>query len=219
MSNITWVCEIGSNHKGVMAIAYEMIRQAALANPSGVCKFQFRDPHDPIRGMPMHNASELAEACDHYGMEMMASIFSFEALELAKSVGMNRYKIAYQMKNSGLAGAIMREGKETFASGIENGRINQNVRGIACVSCYPTYPRDMWMPDSFGDKPGEFYGYSSHMHGISDKLIAVARGAQYIEAHVTLSKVERTIKDNAFSLSFDEFAQMASIGREMARLI
>ena len=210
-----FVAEIGSNHKGVMAIAHEMIRQSALAG-ADIAKFQFRDPHDPIRGMPMHNATQLADWCDHYGIEFMASIFSFEALELAKSVGMNRYKIAYQMKNSGLAGAIMREGKETFASGIEN---NQNVRGIACVSCYPTYPRDMWMPDSFGDKPGEFYGYSSHMHGISDAILACARGARYIEKHVTLNKTEMTIKDNHFALSFEEFQAMAFIGMEMARLI
>ena len=71
------------------------------------------------------------------------------------------------------------------------------------------------MPEKFD----EYYGYSSHMHGIADALIAVSRGAKYIEKHVTLSKTERTIKDNAFSLSLDEFAQMVSIGTEMARLV
>ena len=213
-----WVAEIGSNHKGVLAIAHEMIRQSALAG-ADIAKFQFRDPHDPIRGLAINNASQLADWCDHYGIELMASIFSFEALELAKSIGMNRYKIAYQMKDSGVADAVIREGKETFASGMENGCVNQNVRGIACVSCYPTYPRDVWIPDDFSDRPGEYYGYSSHVHGIADALIAISRGAKYIEKHVTLDKTECSIKDNAFALSFDEFRAMASIGTEMARLL
>ena len=88
-----FVAEIGSNHKGVLAIAHEMIRQSALAG-ADIAKFQFRDPDDPIRGLAMHNASQLVSWCEHYGIEFMASVFSFPALELARSLGLPRIKIA-----------------------------------------------------------------------------------------------------------------------------
>ena len=209
-----FVAEIGSNHRGEMAIAHEMIRQAALAS-ADIAKFQFRDPDDPIRGLAIRNASQLADWCDHYGIRFMASIFSFEALELARSLGMPQLKIANSVaiSNPVLCDAIAEGPEEVFVS--HGGYKYPNWKNIFVVPVYPTYPDMVRMPDKFD----EFYGYSSHVHGLGDKLIAVARGAQYIEAHVTLSKTEQTIKDNWFSLSFSEFAHMASIGREMERLL
>ena len=65
MSKILFVAEIGSNHKGVPAIAHEMIRQSALAG-ADIAKFQFRYPEDPIRGLAIRNPSQLASWCDHY---------------------------------------------------------------------------------------------------------------------------------------------------------
>ena len=210
-----WVAEIGSNHKGVMAIAHEMIRQAALAG-ADIAKFQFRDPDDPIRGLAINNAGQLASWCDYYGIEFMASVFSFGALELARKLGLSRLKIANSVAchNPVLCDAIADGPEEVFVS---HGDYNySNWHRIFVVSRYPTYPDDVLIPKEFGDK---WFGYSSHVHGYADALIAVARGARYVEKHVTLNKTERTIKDNAFSLSFDEFAQMVSIGREMERLL
>ncbi|GAG08570.1 unnamed protein product, partial [marine sediment metagenome] len=81
--------EIGSNHKGIPALAFEMIR---LAKQSGadIAKFQLLKPDDPIRGMPMHNIEKLVEWCDHFEIEFMASVFSHEAIELAERVAMKR---------------------------------------------------------------------------------------------------------------------------------
>ena len=209
-----WVAEIGSNHKGVPAIAHEMIRQSALAG-ADIAKFQFRDPLDSIRGLPMRAASDLVSWCEHYGIEFMASVFSFPALELARSLGLPRIKIANSVARHDpvLCDEIASGSEEVFVS--HHKYKFPNWKNIFVVPSYPTYPNMFQMPDKFD----EFYGYSSHMHGIADALLAVARGAQYIEKHVTLNKTERTIKDNAFSLSFDEFAQMAAIGREMCRFV
>ena len=49
--------------------------------------------------------------------------------------------------------------------------------------------------------------------------MAVARGARYIEKHVTLDPTEESIRDNAFSSTPDEFAEMVRVGREMERLL
>ena len=210
-----WVAEIGSNHKGVPAIAFEMIRQAALAG-ADIAKFQFRDPEDPIRGYAMRSASQLAGWCEHYGIEFMASIFSSEALDVARKLGMPRLKIANSVAKHDpvLCDEIADGPEEVFVS---HGDYSfSNWHRLFVVPRYPTYPDELVIPEEFGDK---WYGYSSHVHGYADALIAIARGARYIEKHVTLDKTERTIKDNAFSLSFGEFSQMVSIGTEMARLI
>ena len=214
MSKILFVAEIGSNHKGIPAIAYEMIRQSALAG-ADIAKFQFRDPRDLIRGMPIQAASQLVSWCEHYGIEFMASVFSFEALELVRSLGVPRIKIANSVAchDPVLCDEIASGPEEVFVS--HHKYKFPNWKNIFVVPSYPTYPNMFQMPEKFD----EFYGYSSHMHGIADALLAVSRGAQYIEKHVTLNKTERTIKDNAFSLSFGEFSQMVSIGTEMARLL
>ena len=90
-----------------------------------------------------------------------------------------------------------------------------NWKNVFVVPKYPTYPDMFQMPEKFD----EYYGYSSHMHGIADALVAVARGAKYIEKHVTLDKTEESIKDNHFALSFREFRAMVFTGTEMARLV
>ena len=211
-----FVAEIGSNHKGVPAIAYEMIRQSALAG-ADIAKFQFRDMGtDNIRGMPMRCARQLVGWCEYHEIEFMASVFSFEALELARKLGLPRIKIANSVARHDpvLCDAIADGPEEVFVS---HGDYSfNNWHRLFVVPRYPTYPDELVIPEVFGDK---WYGYSSHVHGYADALIAIARGAQYVEKHVTLNKTERTIKDNSFSLSFDEFAQMVSIGTEMARLV
>jgi len=210
-----FAAEIGSNHKGIPALAFEMIRQAKLAG-ADIAKFQLRDPDDPIRGMPMHNIERLMEWCNHFDIEFMASVFSHGAIEVAESAGMKRYKIAYSIavEKPDIVQAVAALGKEVFIS--HGGYDWPNFKKLFVVAEYPTYPEDMVMPPMFG---GEWWGYSSHMHGFADALIAIARGAQYIEKHVTLDKTEASIKDNHFALSFAEFADMVRVGREMGRLI
>lgn len=206
--------EIGSNHKGIPALAFEMIR---LAKQSGadIAKFQLLKPDDPIRGMPMHNIEKLVEWCDHFEIEFMASVFSHDAIDLAERVAMKRYKIAYitAVERPDIVESVAALGKEVFISSSAYGY--SHFRKLFVVAEYPTYPSSVYIP-SFGDT---WYGYSSHVHGISDKLIAIARGAKYVEAHVTLDKTEESIRDNAFALSFDEFRRTVDIGREMARLV
>lgn len=213
-----FVAEIGSNHKGIKSLAFEMIRQAA-ASGADIAKFQLGRPgDDPIRGIDEW-AFDLEEYCFHFGIEFMASLWTRQSFDLAQDVGMKRYKLAHQMKDPAIIAPVWESGKEVFHSGVTNGVVHQNVMGIYCQDKYPLYPRDLKMPDRFSRLPGEHYGYSSHMHGFADALIAIARGAQYIEKHVTLDKTEESIKDNSFALSFDEFAEMVRVGREIGALL
>lgn len=226
-----WVAEIGSAHKGSKAQAFEMIRQAKKAGAT-IAKFQLgwtpeieqKWGNSPMPRRPDRKgvsvryiddwAEDLAKWCKDLEIEFMASIWSMDALETARSVNMKRYKIAHQMDDKDLITEMVSDGKDIFTS------LDLNRMGILfpifCSPDYPAYPPLDHIVNRFEET--HYFGYSSHMHGYADALIAVARGAQYIEKHVTLNKADTTLRDNAFALNFDEFAEMVSIGNEMARL-
>ena len=217
--------EIGSNHKGIPALAFEMIRQAKWAG-ADIAKFQLGHPQDDvIRGMPNKYAHELMGWCQFHGIEFMASLFSRDAIRTAREIKQRRYKLASRVAfkhhshedYDQFFATLLEDGKEIFVS---DGTVPDahGVHKLWCVAQYPTYPEDMIMPQWFGNGV-YWWGYSGHLHGYADALIAIARGAQYIEKHVTLDKTEESIKDNHFALSFDEFGQMVDIGREMGRLV
>ena len=92
------------------------------------------------------------------------------------------------------------------------------MRYVFCKSSYPTYPGELaTLPDSFG--PGGYYGYSDHLHGIEGCLLAVARGAKYIEKHFTLNKTSKAVtRDHVLSADPSEFLDLTRLGRPLARL-
>ena len=220
-----WVAEIGSNHGGSKALAYELIRQARLSGAT-IAKFQFgwtaeaqskyAGEYDSRRFVDDW-AQDLKKWCDDLDIELMASIWSMEGLEVARSVGMKRYKIAHQIEDRALLDAILSDGKQVFWSNepIDNRVGVELVVSIRADSSYPSYK--MNVPNDFSASFDK--GYSSHMHGIADALIAVSRGAHYIEKHFSLSNYAGFPKDAAFSLTPPEFRQMVDIGNEIARLL
>jgi N,N'-diacetyllegionaminate synthase len=234
-----WVAEIGSMHKGNKDLAYELIRQAAQAGAT-IAKFQFGWTEDAQLAMglkpnPVRFVDEWAEDldkwCDSFGIELMASIWSREGLGTARRVYMNRYKIAAQKAGDyELCGAIYDDGKQVFVSldrhsqyaEFHQSRVNE-PHLIWCKSKYPTYPENIATTDDYPGMPNfidtAWYGYSDHMHGIEPCLLAVARGAQYIEKHFCLDKTDLTVRDTVFSATPDEFAEMVRIGNGIRRLL
>ncbi len=223
-----FVAEIGLNHDGNFDLAYELIREAKYAG-ADIAKFQFgwRDRPDEINFIDEKRAEQLKHWCDYWDIEMMASIITPEALELAHHIRLDRYKIASRtvVDKPELCKRILSEGKETFISlGMWDknefpfGEPNEKLHYIYCLSKYPSYPEDMrGMPKIFN--PHEFYGYSDHMHGIEACLLAISRGALYIEKHFTLNKTSQVIRDHVLSATPDEFKQLTEIGRRMHKLL
>ncbi len=220
-----FVAEIGSAHKGIKSLAYEMIRQFSQAGAT-ICKFQLGHDNPPthsreedsiqyIRAAPMMWVEDLAQWCNDFGVEFMASIWSQEGLDAARSVNMKRYKIAHQMwDNEEFRDIILADGKETLISVPSGASIPASLLGIEdkllhVSGGYPSY--SYWYSDLY-------YGYSSHMHGIADALMAIRDGALLVEKHVTLDKTEESIKDNSFAISPQEFATMVKLGKEIHRL-
>jgi N,N'-diacetyllegionaminate synthase len=223
-----FVAEIGLNHDGNFDLAYELIRQAKEAG-ADIAKFQFgwRNKPDEINHIDHARARQLREWCDYWGIEMMASVITEEALELAREIGLGRYKIASRTVNDNpdLCQAILADGRETFVSlGMWDGTTfpfgapTDRLRYVYCRSKYPTYPEDLTgMPPSFST--AGWYGYSDHQHGIEACLLAVSRGAAYIEKHLTLNRTSKVIRDHVLSATPPQFAELTRHGAAIGRLV
>lgn len=215
------VVEVGSLHKGDPSLAYEYIRRTAEAG-ADIAKFQLGWPkEDALRHIDPW-AVFLAESCAFFGVEFMASLWSLEGLNLARMLKMRRYKVSHQVASATdpevkrLFAAILSDGKETFISAPPpvRGTI-QNARWLYCVPKYPAYPLDLQIPGGMGDDC-EYYGYSSHTHGIADSLIAVARGALYLEKHVCLDR-ELVTRDASYAITFEELAELVRLSKQIER--
>jgi sialic acid synthase SpsE len=223
-----FAAEIGLNHDGNFNLAYELIRQAKQSG-ADIAKFQFgwRNKPDEINHIDDARARQLRSWCDYWGIEMMASIITDDAFDMARRVGLDRYKIASRTvgDNPALCKKILAESRETFvALGMWDGETfpfgppTDRLRYVYCRSKYPTYPEDLTgMPASFSAE--SWYGYSDHQHGIEACLLAVARGAQYIEKHLTLNRASTVIRDHVLSATPDEFADLTRHGGAVARLV
>ena len=224
-----FVAEIGMNHNGNFDLAHELIRQAKGAG-ADVAKFQFgwRDRPDEINHITPERAQALKRWCEFAEIEMLASIITEDALDLAHHVGLDRYKIASRtvIDKPDLCERILAEGKPTYVSlGMwtgagfpfgdpEPGRLHY----IYCRSEYPAQPWSMsGMPARFS--PEAYFGYSDHLLGIEGCVLAVARGAEFIEKHFTLDKASAVIRDHVLSATPAEFRQLTDIGRPLARLV
>ena len=222
-----FVAEIGMNHDGNFDLAYELIRQAKFAG-ADIAKFQFgwRDKPGEINQIDLDRAQQLKAWCEYLEIEMLASLITEDALELGRAINLPRYKIASRtvVDKPELCKDILSDGKESFVSlGMWDqpdwpfGPPNARLHYIYCRSKYPTYAQDLIdLPEKFTSDT--YYGYSDHCHGISACLLAIGRGAQFVEKHFTLNKNSQVIRDHTLSATPDEFAEMTRIGDELFRL-
>lgn len=226
MVSVLWCAEIGSSHQGDKSLCYELVRKAAWAG-ADLVKFQLgwteqaqlqcAGNHDSRRYID-HWAEEINDWCNRLDVEFFASIWSFEGLEVARKVGMKRYKIAHQMNDEKLTDAICADGKEVFWSMLEASSSPAKkhtwsiggVRPVFTSGEYPTY--------AMSRVGGSGNGYSSHVHGIADALIAVAHGVEFVEKHLTLYKYSGFPRDASFALTPEEFRLMVDVGNEMVAL-
>lgn len=222
------VAEIGLNYEGNFDLAYELIRRASLSG-ADIAKFQFgwRDEPGEVNHIDFQAARQLRRWCDWWEIEFMASVISERGLELADAVDPSRYKIASRTvaENPRLVERVLDRGRETFISLgwwdeqlFPFGSPDDQKRYIFCVSNYPTYPSELEkMPRQFG--PESYYGVSDHMHGIEGCLLAISRGARFVEKHFTIDKTIREIHDDhVLSATPEELELLDEVGRPLGRL-
>lgn len=185
----------------------------------------FGNTYREIRERLEFNADQYAELkrySESKGMDFMVTAFDTDAVDFLESVGVERYKLAsHSLTNLGLLEYLAAKGKPTILSTgmAELAEIDRAVsifreRGaplalMHCVSAYPTPLQEcnLAMIDVLKQRYGLVTGYSGHEIGYLPSVIAVARGAQMVERHFTLSK-SMTGFDHKMSLEPDELIAM-----------
>jgi len=220
-----FIAEIGLNHNGNFDLAYELIRQAK-ASGADIVKFQlgWRDKPGELNHITYEVIRNLKKWSAFFDIQLLFSILTPEAYEMAKKYNFDTYKIASRTvkENPDLIKKMAKDGHNLIISlGMWERKTppvpkNEKVKYLWCKSLYPAYPWDLVdLPKDF--KKSIYDGYSDHSIGIEIPLIAIARGAEIIEKHFTLDKSDRSIRDHVLSATPHEFETMVNIGRTINR--
>jgi sialic acid synthase SpsE len=209
------ISEIHPQFGGSMKVAQRMIMASKLAGADAV-KVQLYDSQSLFgnrdREYLQIDKSELAdlkEFCDSLGIELFASVFTPDRVAWCEELNFPYYKIASPtVADVNLCREIIRTGKPVFVS---TGKWDWKTKGFPyegenliyfyCISKYPTPLDEIEMP-VFGK--GGFEGYSDHTVGIDACLFAVARGAIFLEKHMSLNKSLRFPTELGHTGSMDE---------------
>ncbi len=237
MSKLIICAEIGINHDGDMDLCHEMIRQAAISG-ADLVKFQLYEPKILFQNEP-HLISEgercqftynqfqqVLEWCNEENIEPFASVFDETRLEWTEKFNFKQYKIASRTvsKTPGFAKTIAGLGKPTYVSlgmcttqrGIDLFSAYNNVKLLYCVSKYPaSYTSYKHQPKSYTESA--YCGISDHTLGIETSLVAIGRGAKFVEKHFTLSKTMKG-SDHKCSITPDELHILSTYGRLMEKI-
>ena len=117
--NVTFVAEIGQNHNGNIDLCYELIKEAKYAG-ANIAKFQlgWRAKKGERNHIDKDSLKKLHDWGNHFGIEIMFSVFNDEALSLLKPFRPQRFKIASRtlVENLILVKKILKLKKKTFIS-------------------------------------------------------------------------------------------------------
>lgn len=240
----TIIAEIGENHAGEMALARQMVIEAARAGADMVKVQSFLasevDEKDPEKEWfakvqlsdEMH--WELKGLAEREGVQFLSAPFSLSrARFLCEKLGLRKVKIASsEMLNLPLLDYVAQHAQTVFlstglamldeiAQALEHLEAVPNVAILHCVTAYPAEDAEVNLQAievlrrTF---PGRAVGYSDHTVGIIAPLVAVSLGARVIEKHFTLDK---TLPGTDHILSADppELRQMVQMIRRVEELL
>ena len=232
------VCaEVGINHNGDMNLSHELIRQASI-NGADLVKFQLYEPKELFKDEPhlieeaelcsisYDDFKRIIDWCHEESIEPFFSVFDDSRFEWTENEGIERYKIASRTmkKTPEFAKRIADTGKDIYVStgmvdlkeckSILSGYENANF--VYCVSKYPSEYSDYKQPQKYHG--GEWMGLSDHTLGIENCLLAVARGATFIEKHFTLSKAMEG-SDHKCSMTPDELYDLKKYSKLIGKLL
>lgn len=175
--------------------------------------------------MPRQWHADLASACADRGMHFLSTPFDLEAVEQLEKVGVPAFKIAsFEITHLPLLKACAQTGKPLIVStGMANlGDIElaletieqaggKQVALLHCAIGYPPQAEDLHLRamDTIRQAFDVPVGFSDHTLGILSDVAAVARGANLIEKHFTLSR-QMEGPDHLFALEPGELKEMVA---------
>ena len=145
-----------------------------------------------------------------------ASVFNKDALHMIKKIGDNWIKIpsheAYNLELIELAfkkfnkviislGCLKRKELQKILNFIlKKKHYKKKAILLHCVSSYPLNPEDCnFEKFDYIKKKFDNSGYSGHMSGIDDALLALSKGATFVEKHFTINN-NLPGRDNKFAI-------------------
>jgi len=225
MEKIKIIAEIGWNHMGDMSLASKMI-EAASKSGADICKFQTwseknlkEGPWDKDGRREIYKKAELDEqkhiflkkTCEENNVEFLTSIFNINDLDLIKNLKMKEIKIpSHEVNNI----KLIKETEKYFekilvstgaAKWDEIKKIfteikKEKIIPMHCVSSYPCDIEKINMKRLLALKElSNTVGYSGHLSGIEDSILAITYGATYIEKHFTIDN-DLPGRDNKFAI-------------------
>lgn len=175
---------------------------------------------------------ELKAAAEYLGILFLSTPFDCESIEFLDSLNMPLWKIpsgeitnlpyleriANTKKPIILSTGMCELGEVEDAVNIFllSGYNREQITLLHCTTEYPAPPEsvNLLAMDLLRQKFGTSVGYSDHTEGIDIAIAAVARGAEVLEKHFTLSKTLQG-PDHRASLSPDELRQMIKAVRNV----
>lgn len=200
-----------------MGEAREIITKAKEGG-AGLVKFQLYDAEED-KGKPHYrwvkdhelsfdDAKMLFDYGASIGMEVFFSVFGDEYVKWCESIGVKRYKIAFNMRKEEVLKAVQKTKKPVIISGFDKATacydLGQVIK-LYCIPIYPTalgylqFPRDMFSKMN--------QGFSDHTIGLAVAKIAIARGAKIIEKHFCLER-NPDFPDSDWSMTPDELNEL-----------
>jgi N,N'-diacetyllegionaminate synthase len=227
------IADISSNHMGNINIAKSMVDTAAdlgvdfVKFQSWQARYLRKDYPDYDSVYKRHSATELSDRdhielfnhCRMRGIGFLTTCFNIERADFLRSIGVRKIKVASpDCANIRLLKYLMERfdkliistgmsTQEEVLKSIETTR-GHDVVYLHCTSLYPTPASAMnlkrmeWL-----ERQNVRVGSSDHSLGIYAGMLAIARGADYLEKHFTLSR-SLPGKDQGMSTEPSEFKQL-----------
>lgn len=244
----TIIFELGVNWNGDLGLAQDLICAARDAGAKLVKFqfYSARDMFGPNGSSPNPELAEemswidlvtiiearnLKKMCNAQGLEFFASAFDTTRLGWLEEIGVKRHKIASRSVKYAPEYCldVLALSKPTYVSlGMWGQNYipfhHLNACYLYCISTYPTLLGQLDLPEEF---PGQsssiscryaYMGFSDHTIGLGASLIALSRGAQVIERHMTTDK-SLPGPDHAASSTPDEMADLVKYARAIEEVL
>ncbi len=233
------IADISSNHMGDINIARSMIELASQIGLDCV-KFQSwtadslrKDFNDYDSTYARHKKTQLSdddhyvllEHCKQNKIDFLTTCFDISRVDFLASLGLRTIKVASPDCGSvRLLEALMKKFKRLIISTgmTPEGEVKKAIevtRGhevvfLHCVSLYPTPFENVNMKRmDWLKKMGVRVGFSDHSSGTAAGKMAIARGAEILEKHYTLSR-NLPGKDQSVSMQPEDFQDLVEFARK-----
>jgi sialic acid synthase SpsE len=197
------ILDPGSSHEGKQIRAHKLIEEAAHAGADAI-KFQLFKDIPPNIALPFEWFPELATHAKSLGIEIFASVWDMDAIEVLQNCGCNSVKFAYsQRNNDSLISYCIQNFDKVYVS---MDYMETPLRDAVNLFCLPKYP--VYSLLSFDCIFEKFNGFSDHTLGYHQTIRAVEAGALYIEKHFRLDDGDERLPDNKFALKPHKVKEM-----------